>query len=326
MSSVQHLQHRREELQQQYDVLSEKIKRLRSDSVIQAGTLVAFQLNKEIEREETERHRLAKQIDNLESERVHNALLQLNYFQQAQLFRKFIAAKQPIGSFLVHGSSREHGQIWLLKRLLRAIPETNVTTPLIEFSLDSRIFKNDVGALWKKLANEIGVAKNSSHEEIAKQVVNQLKNQHLILVIHEVDYMGEAYLDELVRDFWLRLVDWAKPPTSLNSEFFLLMFLVDYSGDVSTWNTGFALEVDSRWKPSTPIKLPIIDCLSEAVLANWIENVIDSLPLDLTTEINCMVQAILENSENGIPELVFEQIFQKCGCNWQQGRNKCLSL
>jgi hypothetical protein len=47
MSSIQHLQHKREELQQQYDLLSEKIKRLRSDSAIEAGTLVAFQLNKE---------------------------------------------------------------------------------------------------------------------------------------------------------------------------------------------------------------------------------------------------------------------------------------
>lgn len=320
MSSVKHLQHKREELQQQYELLCKKIKRLRNNSVIEAGTSVAFQLDHEIKRFEAQRDRLVKQIDSLEIERVHNALLQLNYFQQAQLFRKFIAAKQRIGSFLVHGSSTEHGQIWLLKRLLRTIPETNVTTPLIEFYLDRRIFNTDVGALWKELANEIGVAKDSSHEKIAEQVVNQLKNQHLILVIHEVDYMGEAYLEELIRDFWLRLVDWAQPPTSLNSEFFLLMFLVDYTGNVSTWNTGFALELDSLWKPSTPIKLPIIDCLSEYVLASWIENVIDSLPLDLTTEVKCTVQAILENSENGIPELVFKEIFQQCGCNWQQER------
>jgi hypothetical protein len=48
MSSVQHLQHKREELQQQYDVLSQKIKRLRNNSVIEAGASVAFQLEQEI--------------------------------------------------------------------------------------------------------------------------------------------------------------------------------------------------------------------------------------------------------------------------------------
>ncbi len=58
MSSIQHLQRRREELQQHYDLLNKKIKRLRNDSVIEAGTLVAFQLNKEIERFEAERDRL----------------------------------------------------------------------------------------------------------------------------------------------------------------------------------------------------------------------------------------------------------------------------
>lgn len=55
MSSVQHLQHKREELQQQYDLLSEKIKRLRNNSATEAGTLVAFQLEHEIERFEAQR-------------------------------------------------------------------------------------------------------------------------------------------------------------------------------------------------------------------------------------------------------------------------------
>jgi predicted nuclease with TOPRIM domain len=103
MSSVQHLQHKREELQQQYELLSEKIKRLRNNSAIEAGTSVAFQLDKEIEHFEAQRDRLRKEIHSLESERVHNALLQLNYFQQAQLFREFIEQNR-IGAFLVHGS------------------------------------------------------------------------------------------------------------------------------------------------------------------------------------------------------------------------------
>lgn len=58
MSLVRHLQQRHKELQQQYDLLSEKIRRLWADFAIQAGTLVAYQLEKEIERVEAERDRL----------------------------------------------------------------------------------------------------------------------------------------------------------------------------------------------------------------------------------------------------------------------------
>ncbi|MBW4569041.1 MAG: hypothetical protein KME31_13775 [Tolypothrix carrinoi HA7290-LM1] len=84
MSSVQHLQRRREELQQQYDLLSEIIKCLRTNLAIEAGTSVAFQLDKEIERFEAQRDRLAKQIDNLESERIHIELFRLNYIKQVR--------------------------------------------------------------------------------------------------------------------------------------------------------------------------------------------------------------------------------------------------
>lgn len=70
MSSVQHLQHKREELQEQYDLLCEKIKRLRNNSAIEAGASVAFQLDHEIKHFEAQRDRLVKQIDTLESERM----------------------------------------------------------------------------------------------------------------------------------------------------------------------------------------------------------------------------------------------------------------
>ena len=116
---------------------------MRTDSAIEAGTSVAFQLDHEIKRFEAERDRLRKQIDSLESEQVHNALLKLNYFQQAQLFREFIEQNR-IGAFLVHGSPK-HGQIFLLKRLLQAIPDSSVTSP-IEFHLKSRAFRTDIEA------------------------------------------------------------------------------------------------------------------------------------------------------------------------------------
>ncbi|MBD0264754.1 MAG: hypothetical protein ICV78_19130, partial [Tolypothrix sp. Co-bin9] len=236
MSSVQHLQHKGEELQQQYDLLSEKIKRLRTDSAIQAGTLVGFQLDQEIGREEAKRDRLAKQIDNLESERIHIELFRLNYVKQVRLFREFIEQNR-IGAFLVHGSP-EHGQIFLLKRLLDKIDGSSVT-PLIQFSLSRKGSQTSIKALWRQLGRQMQVQDFSSPEIIARDVVSQLKNQHIILVFDGVHCMDEDYLQELISEFWLPLVNSTQEANSSSNKFFLLMFLVDQDGCVSTWDIAF---------------------------------------------------------------------------------------
>ncbi|MGI2904645.1 CHAT domain-containing protein [Tolypothrix sp. VBCCA 56010] len=56
-----------ESLQEQYDQFSEKLKRLRKDSAIQAGTSVKYQLEKEIEQAEAEIEQLAQKIEKLEN-------------------------------------------------------------------------------------------------------------------------------------------------------------------------------------------------------------------------------------------------------------------
>ena len=286
---------------------------MRSDSAIQAGTLVGFQLDQEIEREEAKRDRLAKQIDNLESERVHIELFRLNYIKQVRLFREFIEQNR-IGAFLVHGSP-EHGQIFLLKRLLNAIPDGSVTPP-IQFHLSRKAFRTDIKALWRELGRQIGV-QNFSLPEIARNVMSQLKNQHVILVFHDIDCIDEDYLQELIREFWLPLVNSTQEAIYSSNEFFLLMFLVDQDGCVNTWNIAFADEFEIMWEPCTPIRLPIIDRLSDQVLVNWMENAIDALPTKVTKKIDYTVQIILQNSE-GVPELVFAQIlklnFPLCKC------------
>jgi hypothetical protein len=326
MSSVPHLQQRLKELQQQYDLLSEKIRRLRANSAIQASTSVAYQLEKEIELCEAERDRLLKQIQtierSLESERIHSELFRLNYVQQVRLFREFIEEKR-IGAFLVHGLP-EHGQIFLLKRLLQAIPESTVTPP-IQFYLSRRALRTDIAALWRELGRQMGVQNFSSHEEIAKNAVAQLQSQHIILVFHDFDCIDEDYLHELIRDFWLPLVNSTQQTIHPTNEFFLLMFLVDHEGCVTNWNIQFADQFDPVWEPCIPIRLPIIDRLSDRVLANWMENAIDALPIKVTKKIDYTVQIVLEKSE-GVPERVFAQIFGLCDCNWQEEEVRWLNL
>jgi inactive STAND len=325
MPSIQHIQRQREELQQQYDLLSEKIRRLRHKSAIEAGTLVAFQLEKEIERVEVDRDRVERQVEALgrllNNERLHGELFRLNYTSQVRLFREFVEAKR-VGAFLVHGEP-EHGQLFLIKRLLYAIPETAVT-PSIQFHLSRRAFRTDVATLWRELGRQIGVSNLSSIEEIRSQVVVRLRTQHVILVFHDLDCVDETYLDELIRDFWLPLASLAQPGLQ-RSDSFLLMFLIDQDGCVGSWNVNFAEQLDSVWEPCVPIRMPMLDRLSEQVLANWMENAIDSLPTQFTKKIDATVEVILKESE-GIPERVFAQIYGLCGCNWQEVEDRWQKL
>ena len=65
MFSVQHIQQRLEELKQEYSLLSQKITRLRHDRIIQAGTTVKFQLDKEFEDAEVNREKIVQEIEKL---------------------------------------------------------------------------------------------------------------------------------------------------------------------------------------------------------------------------------------------------------------------
>jgi hypothetical protein len=103
------------------------------------------------------------------------------------------------------------------------------------------------------------------------------------------------------------------------------MFLVDHEGCVTNWNIQFADQFDPVWEPCIPIRLPIIDRLSDRVLANWMENAIDALPTKVTKKIDYTVQIVLEKSE-GVPERVFAQIFGLCDCNWQEEEVRWLNL
>lgn len=62
----QRIQQQLDSLQKQYDVLSEKIAALREDSAIVSNTAQKFELDKQIEKAESERTQLEQQIEDLE--------------------------------------------------------------------------------------------------------------------------------------------------------------------------------------------------------------------------------------------------------------------
>jgi hypothetical protein len=320
-----------EELQKLYDLLDEKILRLRTARIIETDALVLFKLDKQIEAEEEERRKIAQEIDNLDSvacsEDLYRALLKLGYREQVRSFLKFLKA-QSIGAFLIHGLL-DHGQRWLLNRLVTQHIRFGTMGKMVRIQIDRRGRKRDIPALWRELGRHVGLEKQHSPSEIAKRVFQCWKTQNVILVFHDVDYMPEGYLQELLHDFWLPLASQAREVVS-QTKYQLLMFLVDYEGCVGCQDTMFVEQLEPTWEPKIPIKLPTITPFCDRTLTDWIETVeteFSTLPLvEVIYQIEDLVKEILENSDNGVPELAFSEICDLCGCNWYEERERWLKI
>ncbi|MBD2560315.1 MULTISPECIES: hypothetical protein [Nostoc] len=328
MSSEQHLQHKRHALQEHYDLLAEKLKRLRRDYAIAADTLIRFQLEKQIEQTEAELNELAQKLDDLElalsSGKVYRALLKLGYREQTRSFRRFIETHS-VGAFLIHGSLY-YGQRWLLNRLVVQNVPNIMTGKVVRIELSRIARRSDSAALWRELGGRVGLGRQSSIPEIAERVYQWWRTQNVLLIFYDVDCLSEASLDEIIRDFWLPLATKVRETTSQVSQFKLLMFLVDYDGCAGSWNLPFVEKLEPTWKPHNPVKLPGITEFSEYELTNWLEHEADELPTKLIDAVDETIQIILKNSDNGIPERALEEICQLSGFNWYDKEEKWLRL
>ena len=326
----QHALSTREALQKQYDDLSEEIQYLRkSERTDDLSPRERFRLKKQIEEAEAERKKIAQQIEELDkksgNESLYRILMKLGYRQQVRLFRQVIEVES-VAVFLIHGLP-DYGQRWLLNRLVVQYVPYSLTGKVVKVDLNRKVRRSDVSALWRELGGRFGLRERQpSPSQVAEQIYQSWQTQNVLLIFNDVNCVPEEGLQELIQDFWLPLVSRVRDSQSQASQFKLLMFLVDYEGCAGSWKVPFAEKLDLTWKPHTPIRSPRIIEFSENDLTNWIEDEYDQLPLELTKEVDDTVREILENSENGIPELALEAICGRCGCDWYEELDKWLKL
>ncbi|MDJ0675775.1 MAG: hypothetical protein QNJ36_10405, partial [Calothrix sp. MO_167.B42] len=311
-----------EELQKLFDLLEEKIMCLRVAKVTETDALAIFKVEKQIQEAEAEREQIKQEIENQNTSAascdLYRALLKLGYRQQVLSFKKFLKT-QAIASFLIHGSP-DYGQRWLLNRLITQHIHYGTTGKLIRVQLNRIGRRRDINALWRELAGRVGlVGTQHTPSEIVERVYGWWQTQNVILVFHDVDCMPQKYLQELIQDFWLPLASQTLKVISETGNYQLLMFLVDYEGCVGRQNTLFVEQLELTWEPKIPIKLPSITQFGDRTLNDWIETIemeFDTLPLveAINDREDELVQKILDNSENGVPELAMSEICHLCGC------------
>ena len=259
----------------------------------------------------------------LDDDQLYQVLQKLGYQKQVRTFRRLIE-KHSIAAFLIHGSPG-YGQRWLLNKLIGYVPG-NLQGKTIPIGLDRGTRSREINALWRELAGRVGLVgrRNFEPEEIAERVYQCWRTQNVFLVFHEVDCMPEDYLRQIIQNFWQSLAKKARNINSTRNDPKLLMFLVDYEGRVGNLKNIFSEEPDPSSVPSVPVKPPKITEFSDEDLRDWIYQESNQLPIEFTHEVDTVVQKILNNSENGIPEYVLEEICARCDYNWYEIKDQWL--
>jgi len=255
--------------------------------------------------------------ETVDSNRLYNALVRLDYREQVKAFQQFKNEKRQCGAFLIHGAP-SYGQIWLLNRLVKQLPNSSVALDF-KFSFERKVCGRSFKDLWNELAKWVGLkhipfpADFSSQQEIVHRIHGLWQRHTVILILNKLhEIIDEQYLNKFMQEFWEPLAVSARETLSQSPEHYLLMFLVDHDNCVDKWTLPIAQQLDLTWKPHVPIKLEKLTQISYDVLNDWIGYEVDTLPASLTA------QEILDNSEDGIPELVLDHVCGLFDSEWPE--------
>ncbi|NEP20333.1 MAG: hypothetical protein F6J97_26215 [Leptolyngbya sp. SIO4C1] len=127
--------------------------------------------------------------------------------------------------------------------------------------------------------------------------------------------MPEEYMRDLLQQFWSPLVARSQRNQKSIPKFKLLMFFIDKSGSVGQWNIQFAECPNPIWRAEIPVKLPWIQKFSSDELTHWIFSELPNLP-QFIDDTEVVVETVLNNSEDGVPQWVFQEICSLSNCEW----------
>lgn len=334
MDRVERLKKQRDSLQKQWDLVHEKLDKLRTSVASENDTSSKFKLKQQIEEVELELDSLDQRLDELEGEiqsfnkkkqldavktihqdifqreKLYKVLLGLDYTDHVRLFRSFLNTRQA-AVFLIQGSSEdtERSLQLLLKRLLGVMKQGGGDFPLLKTKLSSKVRRRDISAIWRDLGREFGASFNASNQEIAIKVCERLQREHVILLFDDLDRLDD--INQFIKDFWQILVKEVQKylPKAHNCQ--LLMFLVDYNGCVSDTNFECIDKYTPTWQPHTPIRLPLVSQFSMKILIDWVTSLVEDLPdefICLENYVEYTVNQILPDGNHGVPDMVIKRI------------------
>ncbi|HLG37097.1 MAG TPA: hypothetical protein VI338_03105 [Nitrososphaera sp.] len=237
-------------------------------------------------------------------------LLRLNFRAQVQAVRQVID-RESIAAFLIHGQP-DYGQRILAHRLTRLHHRWETGQHIILDAGANGIGKSS-RSLWREIAQSVKLPVDSDHQILTEKIGQWWRTKDVIFVIHTVDYIPITILRAWLDEFWKPLVNFAR-----QSDYFpqasthLLLFMVDYSGSVCQSDIQFIERPEDVSETHIPLLLPPATVFPETEMDIWLDTASEVLPPPRPT-----VRALLEATQNGIPDLVYEEICRHCHIPWQ---------
>ncbi|NES17939.1 MAG: hypothetical protein F6K41_03210 [Symploca sp. SIO3E6] len=247
--------------------------------------------------------------------RIFKSILEIDFDEQQDEVTKAIELQKSLkrtAAFLIHGEEK-FGQETLVHRLSQLSELRNGRRIKIKMT-----GMGEVSDLWNAVATSLTGSKqvrNLSLDEVMPLISECLQSQHLIFIFTEVHRTCIGFLPELIEHFWRPMVDIVNL-----KETYLVMFLVDNKGKVCKSGMPLAWQICQQEYPKVPLHLPPTNRFLQKKLYQWLRMAIaaEVVPESLS------VETLLQESQGGVPELVYQRICHYCGCSWEGGLAKWL--
>jgi hypothetical protein len=160
----------------------------------------------------------------------------------------------------------------------------------------------------------MGLGRDTDKETLAENVCKWWETQDVILLFYTVDAFTPKLLADWLDDFWKPISTAARQKQPLvPSNTHLLLFLVDFKGQVSEMNVALLDQPEQIRDSYAPLKLPPTSRIREEDIDYWISYMANVLVLPD----NLNAADVIAATENGVPDLVYDKICECCGIRWE---------
>jgi hypothetical protein len=240
---------------------------------------------------------------------LYERLMTLDFRPQVRQF-KAVTDQHRIGAFLVHGPPL-HGQRLLTRRLIRLQEKWSTGQRIVIDATSNGIGKSS-RALWSQIARKLQLPYDTDKQILAEKVCEWWKTQDVIFVFVTVDYIGAELLTAWLDEFWKPIASAARERVPLTpSNTHLLLFLLDFSGGVCETTVSLLDQPGEMLHSHAPLKLPPTGKIQQDELDIWIDSTAEVLPGRMDAF------ALIHDTDNGTPDLLYEKIFASCGLYWE---------
>lgn len=242
--------------------------------------------------------------------KLQEALRELNYIEQEYRFRTSLLRIKQTGAFLIHGKPG-YGQRLLLNRLVSQVPfNANAYQKRLDINRPK-----DINTLWENLGQTLSC--QSRPQDLVHQVYQHWETQTVILALDNIDRITGDGLKQFIEQFWKQLVNQVFNAETRNSDFKILLFLIDNKGCNGELGISLALTPDPV-HPHIPIDLTSIQEIEESEIRRWVGakflNLLNEFFGDRSHNLDWIVQDIL--GRNTHPVFAINAICEYCDLSY----------